>query len=66
MAYPLIDPDFTHWQGDLDTKLIDRLGLTTRELGVEARSLMEHFYSGTSIFGMLDLIVRQHALKPAK
>lgn len=65
MTYPLFDSEFTHWQGDLDTRLKDGFNCSIRELGVEGKTLVEHYYAGVSVFGMLDVITRQHRLRHA-
>lgn len=62
MSHPLEDGGFTLWHGDLDTQLKRIHGVTSKELGVSRRSLQEKYYAGTSVFTMVDSLVRQHAL----
>ncbi|MBF0269113.1 MAG: hypothetical protein HQL44_11030 [Alphaproteobacteria bacterium] len=60
MGYPLFDSEFTNWQGDLETRLKEGFGRSIRDLGVEGKTLLDHYYAGVSVFGMLDEIIRQH------
>ncbi|CAA6603887.1 conserved hypothetical protein [Rhodospirillaceae bacterium LM-1] len=62
MGYPLFDSEFTNWQGDLETRLKEGFGRSIRDLGVEGKTLLDHYYAGVSVFGMLDEITRQHRL----
>jgi len=62
MTYPLFDSEFVNWQGDLETRLKDGFDRSIRDLGVEGKTLLDHYYSGVSVFGMLDVITRQHGL----
>lgn len=62
MPYPLFDTEYTNWQGDLETRLKDGFGRTIRDLGVEGRTLLDHYYAGVSVFGMLEEIARKHGL----
>jgi hypothetical protein len=62
MAYPLFDCEFTNWRGDLETRLKDGFGRSIRDLGVEGKTLLDQYYAGVSVFGMLDEIARGHGL----
>lgn len=48
MSYPLFDCGFTLWAADVDVRLMDRFGLTSKTLGVDSRMLRQSYYQGQS------------------
>lgn len=63
MSYPIEDAGFTLWLGDLDTQLKRFHGVTSKELGIQKRNLLDRYYTGESVFSALDSISRVHLLK---
>lgn len=61
MSHPLEDGGFTLWQGDLETQLKRMHGMTLKDLGLPRRALQERYYSGTSVFAMLDIVAQAQA-----
>lgn len=62
MAYPLFDSGFTLWAADLDARLMDRHGRTSRALGIEPRLLLNCYYNGDSIAAALSMIASRYGL----
>jgi hypothetical protein len=60
MGYPIFDPGFTDWMCDLDTQLKSLHGFTSRELDVDGRALLDQYYAGVSIFGVIKDIAESH------
>ncbi|MDR3439356.1 hypothetical protein [Telmatospirillum sp.] len=56
MPYPLEDAGFTLWLGDIETHLKRLHGLSTRELGFDRHALQQCYYSGQSVFTVIDSI----------
>ncbi len=56
MTYPLEDAGFTLWCGDIESHLKRVHGTSTKELGFDRRSLQAHYYSGDTVFTVLDRI----------
>ncbi len=65
MSFPLEDAGFTLWHSDLDTQLKMQLGVTSRELGVDRRSLQQRYYGGENVFTVLQAISRQFRMAQA-
>lgn len=63
MSYPLFDSGFTLWAADLDARLMDRHGRSSRALGVDSRLLLSSYYSGASISAALALIASTYRLE---
>ncbi|MBF0394168.1 MAG: hypothetical protein HQL38_15945 [Alphaproteobacteria bacterium] len=58
MSYPFEDNGFMIWYGDLETQIKRMHGVSAKDLGLERRSLQKHYYSGESVFSVLDRITR--------
>ncbi len=56
MSYPLFDSGFTLWVADLDARLMDRHGRTSKGLGVQSRLLLDSYYGGASVHATLRLV----------
>lgn len=56
MTYPLEDTGFTLWHYNIEAHLKRVHGLTTKELGLDRRSLQDRYYAGDSVFAFLDRI----------
>lgn len=62
MSYPLFDSGFTLWAADLDARLMDRHGRTSRKLGVDSRLLLSCYYNGDSVSAALSMIASRYGL----
>ena len=62
MSFPLFDSNYLLWAADLDARLMDRHGKSTRALGVESRLLLERYYRGDSVASALTLISDRYGL----
>lgn len=62
MSFPLFDSNYLLWAADLDARLMDRHGKTTRALGIEARLLLERYYRGDSVATALSMISDRYGL----
>lgn len=62
MSYPLFDSGFTLWAADVDARLMDRHGRSSRALGVESRLLLCSYYGGDSVSAALALISSRYGL----
>ncbi len=62
MSYPLFDSGFTLWAADIDARLMDRHGRSSRALGVEPRLLLSSYYGGASVAAALELISSYYGL----
>lgn len=56
MTYPLFDCGYTLWVSDVDTRLMDRFGLSAKTLGVDPRMLRDFYYRGASAASLYDQI----------
>lgn len=61
MAYPLFDSGYTLWAADLETRLKDQLGHSTRALGIDPRLLLQSYYSGQSVDAALAIVASRCA-----
>lgn len=62
MSYPLFDSGFTLWAADLDSRLMDRHGRSSRAIGVDPRLLLSSYYGGDSVSAALSLIASRYGL----
>ncbi|MGE5517984.1 MAG: hypothetical protein ACM31D_19445 [Bacteroidota bacterium] len=62
MSYPLFDSGFTLWAADVDARLMDRHGRSSRALGVDSRLLLSSYYGGDSVSAALALITSRYGL----
>lgn len=62
MSYPLFDSGYTLWAADLDSRLMDRHGRSSRALGVDTRLLLSCYYGGGSVAAALSLITSRYGL----
>lgn len=62
MSYPLFDGGFTLWAGDLETRLKEQWGTSSRDLGVDPGLLRHSYYSGFTISAALALIASRYAV----
>lgn len=56
MTYPLFDCGFTLWVADVDTRLMDRFGLSAKVLGVDPALLRDGYYRGASAASVYDQV----------
>ncbi|MBX9635895.1 MAG: hypothetical protein K2X44_13010 [Magnetospirillum sp.] len=62
MSFPLFDSGYTLWAADLEARLMDRHGKSSRTIGVEARLLLERYYGGESVSAALAMISDRYGL----
>ena len=62
MSYPLFDSGFTLWAADLDARLMDRHGRSSRALGIDSRLLLSCYYGGDSVSTALSMIASRYGL----
>lgn len=62
MSYPLFDSGFILWAADVDARLMDRHGRSSRALGVDSRLLLSSYYGGASVSTTLSLIASRYGL----
>jgi len=62
MSFPLFDSNYLLWAADLDARLMDRHGKSTRALEVAPRLLLERYYGGDSVASALTLIAERYGL----
>ena len=56
MTSPLFDCGFTLWVSDVDTRLMERFGLSARTLGIDPRLLRDGYYRGASAASVYDQV----------
>lgn len=56
MTYPLFDCGFTLWISDVDTRLMDRFGLSAKTLGIDHSLLRDGYYRGVSAASIYDQV----------
>lgn len=56
MSYPLFDCGFTLWAADVDSRLMDRFGLSAKTLGIDPRLLQDSYYRGCSAASLYDQV----------
>ncbi len=56
MAFPIDDTGFTLWHYNVEAHLKRVHGISTKDLGLDRRSLQERYYAGDSVFTYLDRI----------
>lgn len=64
MSYPLFDCGFTLWAADVDVRLMDRFGLTSKAMGVDPRLLCQTYYQGQSAPSVADQLARSREMPP--
>lgn len=56
MSYPLFDSGFILWSADLDSRLMELHGRSTRQMGLDSKMLLQCYYGGGSVASALTLI----------
>lgn len=56
MTYPLFDTGYTLWVSDVDTRLMERFGLSAKTLGIDHGLLRDGYYRGVSAASVYDQV----------
>lgn len=62
MSYPLFDSGYILWAADVDARLMDRHGRSSRALGIDSRLLLNCYYGGGSVAAAMALIASRYGL----
>lgn len=63
MSYPLFDSGYTLWAADVEARLKDQVGQSLRSLGIEPKLLLQSYYGGQSVGGVLSLISTRYGIE---